>query len=242
MVGNLVSNAIRYTGRGGVVVGCRHHHAKLWVEVWDSGIGIPKDKIAEIFEEFTQLGNNERNCEKGGGLGLAIVRKTASLLGLQIRVLSRPGRGSMFAVELPTADLPALVPPQAEALMPPSLRVAVVEDDANVRYSLVYALQELGHQVVAAPTASELVASLGTFPPDIIMADYRLAGPETGVDAIALVRAAFGEMVKAVILTGDTEPVIVHGLAAKGFGVEFKPVTIDKLKSCIAQLMGPFPA
>lgn len=101
IIGNLVANAVRYTDQGGVVVGCRRRQGKAWVEVWDTGIGIPEDKTVEIFEEFSQLGNLEHNSEKGTGLGLAIVRKTAALLGLQVRVSSRPGRGSMFAIELP---------------------------------------------------------------------------------------------------------------------------------------------
>lgn len=102
IVGNFVANAVRYTEHGGVVVGCRHRQGKAWVEVWDSGIGIPEDKTAEIFEEFRQLGNQERNSERGTGLGLAIVSKTAALLGLEVRVSSQPGRGSMFAIELPS--------------------------------------------------------------------------------------------------------------------------------------------
>ena len=92
-------NVIRFTGDGGVLIGCRRRQGKTWVEVWDTGIGIPADKFAEIFEEFRQLDHDERN--RGSGLGLAIVAKTASLLGLEIRVQSRPGKGSMFALELP---------------------------------------------------------------------------------------------------------------------------------------------
>lgn len=98
---NLVANAIRYTRSGGVLVAHRRRGGRSWVEVWDTGIGIPADKTGEIFEEFRQLDNDERNAEKGVGLGLAIVARTAALLGLAIRVESRLGRGSMFAVELP---------------------------------------------------------------------------------------------------------------------------------------------
>lgn len=105
IIGNLLSNAIRYTEKGGVVIGCRRRQGTLWVEVWDTGLGIPENKTSEIFEEFRQLGNPERSLDKGSGLGLAIVAKTAGLLGVKIRVSSRLGRGSMFAVELPLADV-----------------------------------------------------------------------------------------------------------------------------------------
>jgi len=102
ILGNLVANAIRYTSKGGVLIACRRRNGKRWVEVWDTGIGIPADKTEIIFDEFRQLGDDERN--RGSGLGLAIVTKAAALLGLEIRLRSRPGRGSMFAVELPPGD------------------------------------------------------------------------------------------------------------------------------------------
>jgi PAS domain S-box-containing protein len=101
---NFVSNAIRYTARGGVLIGCRRRAGKYWVEIWDTGIGFPESRAADIFAEFVQIKNTASNQDKGHGLGLAIVAKTAVLLGLQIRVRSWPGRGSMFAVELPLAE------------------------------------------------------------------------------------------------------------------------------------------
>lgn len=103
IVGNLVANAVRYTETGGVVVGCRRRRGRMWLEVADSGIGIPADQLDAIFEEFLQLQNPERSREKGTGLGLAIVRKTANLLGIRIDVRSHPGCGSVFSLELPGA-------------------------------------------------------------------------------------------------------------------------------------------
>lgn len=102
IVGNLISNAVRYAERGGVVVGCRRRGGKIWLEVWDSGVGIPADKLDSIFDEFRQLGERSQD-RQGSGLGLAIVKRTADLLGLQILVRSTLGRGSVFSVELPTA-------------------------------------------------------------------------------------------------------------------------------------------
>lgn len=101
ILANFVANAVRYTERGGVLIGCRRRGGRLWLEVWDSGIGIPESQIDEIFDEWVQVGNPERGMDKGSGLGLSIVRKTATLLGVEIRVASRAGRGSMFAVEVP---------------------------------------------------------------------------------------------------------------------------------------------
>jgi PAS domain S-box-containing protein len=102
LVGNLIANAIRYTATGGVLVACRHSAGRYWIEVWDTGVGIPAEKMETVFEEFTQLATV--GPKQGSGLGLAIVAKTAAVLGLKIRMQSRPGRGSMFAVELPTVQ------------------------------------------------------------------------------------------------------------------------------------------
>ncbi|HIJ63418.1 MAG TPA: PAS domain-containing sensor histidine kinase [Rhodospirillaceae bacterium] len=106
ILANLMSNAVRYTAKGGILIGCRRRGGRLWVEVHDTGIGIPDDKIGEIFEEFKQIGNDERNPENGRGLGLAIVRRIAALLGVEIRVWSRLGQGSVFAVEVPSESDP----------------------------------------------------------------------------------------------------------------------------------------
>lgn len=171
IVGNFVGNAIRYTERGGVLVGCRRRQGKISVEVWDSGIGIPKDKMTEIFEEFKQLGDNART--RGSGLGLAIAAKTAALLGLEIKLRSRPGRGSVFAIELPSGReqaVPALEPIKTGNR---SLRIALVDDVDLVRQALDYALQAAGHQVLAVSSGNELRAELASFAPDIVVSDYR---------------------------------------------------------------------
>ena len=101
ILGNLISNAVRYTERGGVVIGCRRREGKVWLEICDTGIGIPTDKLDAIFEEFNQLAEQRQNLEYGSGLGLAIVRRSADVLGLETRVTSKLGKGSMFAIQVP---------------------------------------------------------------------------------------------------------------------------------------------
>jgi PAS domain S-box-containing protein len=232
VVGNLVGNAVRYTDKGGVVVGCRRRQGRLWVEVWDSGIGIPEGKIPEIFEEFKQLGNAERSREKGSGLGLAIVRKTAELLGLEIRAASRLGVGSMFAVELPGGEAVRPEPPAKGPLAPGSLRVALVEDEPAVREALIMALEDGGHAVISAASEADLLVRLGDEAPDLVIADYRLAGDRTGLEVITSVRGLFGEQVKAIILTGDPHSAVGEG---KGIRLLRKPVSFEALRECIAE-------
>ena len=101
MIRNLLSNAVKYTNKGKILLGCRRRGDKLRIEVWDTGIGIPEEQLQAIFEEFHQLDNPARERSKGLGLGLAIVERLADLLGHAVDVRSRPGKGSVFAVEVP---------------------------------------------------------------------------------------------------------------------------------------------
>jgi len=234
IVGNLIDNAIRYTERGGVLVGCRRRLGKTWVEVWDTGIGIPKDKTAEVFEEFKQLGDDSRS--RGSGLGLAIVAKTAVLMGLEINVRSRPGRGSVFAVELPLGQETAIPALECRKVAYRSRRIALVEDNARVRQALVHALQYAGHQVVAAVSGVELQAELGSLAPDIVISDYRLTQGETGFDVISALRADMGADLPAILITGDTDPTLIRSMADRGIIVLHKPLDLETLQATLEDL------
>ncbi|HSG22224.1 MAG TPA: PAS domain-containing protein, partial [Azonexus sp.] len=235
MLGALIANAIRFTQSGGVLVGCRQRQGKTWIEVWDTGIGIPADKTEEIFEEFRQLDHEERN--RGSGLGLAIVAKTASLLGLQIRVQSRPGRGSMFALELPLSVEETITAQTGSKSG--LLRIALVDDNRSVLTAMVCALEAMGHEVVAATAGSELLAQLGSLPPDVVISDFRLSEGQTGFDVIAAVRASFNAMLPALIVTGDSDPQLMRSMADRGIVVQHKPLEFEALQTCIAQLVKP---
>ncbi len=253
ILGNLIENAIRYTRYGGVLVSCRRRHGKAWVEVWDSGIGIPADKREEIFEEFRQLGDQARTT--GSGLGLAIVAKTSVLLGLEVNVRSRPGRGSVFAIELnvlpaqQAGAIEAEALPRAAARRP--LRIALCEDVAVVRTAFELGLQSLGHEVVSARSKDELIVRLGQLAPRLVIADHRLGHGETGFSVIAAVRAhaSGADGVKgnsgnsghsvdalhmpAILMTGDTDPAVIRSMADRGVVVLHKPVDLEMLQRCI---------
>jgi PAS domain S-box-containing protein len=236
MLGNLIDNAIRYTEHGGVLVACRRRHGKAWVEVWDTGIGIPADKTGEIFEEFRQLGDQARN--RGSGLGLAIVARTAALLGLEIRVASRPGRGSLFALELPLGETAALSAAPPESACRP-LRIALVDDHPLVLHACAAALEHAGHTVVAAASGEALLgalAALGGTALDIVVSDYRLMGGESGYEVITAVRARFGEALPAILITGDTDPQLLRSMADRGVVVLHKPLEIAMLQAWLEDL------
>lgn len=232
ILGNLIANAVRYTERGGIVIGCRRRRGKHWIEVWDSGIGISEDKTAEIFEEFRQLDHDAQN--RGSGLGLAIVAKSAALLGLEIDVRSWPGKGSVFALALPLGEKHMVVTEPDPVFR--ALRIAVVDDNAMILHAMVCALEGMGHQVTAGSSGMELFERLGERSPDIVVSDFRLAKGETGFDVIKAAKARFGNDLPALLMTGDTDPKLIRSMADRGIIVQHKPVKIEVLQACFAQL------
>lgn len=232
MIGNLMSNAVRYTEHGGFLVCCRRHQGKTWLEVRDTGIGIPENMMGDIFEEFRQLGPGERN--RGSGLGLAIFAKAAALLGLEIRFCSKLGKGSLFAVELPLGKLSQIDARREVKIRP--LRIALVDNNLNVLNALCSALEESGHQVLAATNCEELLELLDSEAPDVVISDFRLDQRQTGFDVIAAVRREFGDGLPALLITGDTDPKLVRSMAERGVMVQHKPLEIETLELCIATL------
>lgn len=234
MLGNLISNALRYTERGGVLVACRQRGGKSWIEVRDSGIGIAAHQTQEIFEEFRQLGDGARN--QGSGLGLAIVAKTAALLGLEISVRSEPGRGSVFAIELPLGKAQPTAAPTALVTEFRPLRIALVDDNEIVREALTNVLQHLGHQVQAVATKSALLDGLDRFQPDIVLSDYRLTGGDTGFEVISAVRERLGLKFPAILITGDTDPKLMRSMAENNILVLHKSLNLDLLQASIRDM------
>lgn len=234
LVGNLIDNAVAYTVQGGVLVATRRRSGRLWLEVWDTGVGMEKNQIPLIFEEFRQLGDGARN--RGSGLGLSIVSKLGLLLGLEIRVRSWPGRGSVFSVSLPEAGTPVaalVVPPTLVASQ--TFTIGVVEDNAVLLRALVLMLQWLGHTVFSGVTGAQLLERLAGQKPDILVCDYRLGAGETGLDVIAAARVQFGPRLPAIILTGDTAPDVLRTIVKQGIPVYCKPVASEVLETYIRQ-------
>jgi CheY-like chemotaxis protein len=231
LIGNLIDNALAYTDQGGVLVATRRRAGVLWLEVWDTGVGMAQDQIPVIFEEFRQLGDNARN--RGSGLGLAIVIKMTKLLGLEIRARSRLGRGSVFSITLPEGD--TLVPvPQPTPTAVPALIIGLVEDNRQVLDALVMTLEVLGHKVFTGTSGSELLNQLGQQAPDVVISDFRLGAGETGLDVIAAARARFGLALPAIILTGDSAPNLVSKFG-NGVVVLIKPVQMGEVQAALVR-------
>jgi len=235
VLGNLIANAIRYTNKGGVLIGYRRHNGKQWIEVWDSGIGFPTNMAQHIFEEFTQLADNSRSV--GSGLGLAIVGKSAKLLGLELRVHSRPGRGSMFAIEIPQGETSLIeASPESKAVADKWL-IAIIDDNPMVLDATAFALRAEGHQVFVGESEFDLLKSIETQKPDIVISDYRLENNKTGLDLILRARQVFGEDFPAILITGDTDPKLINLFAKHQIKVCYKPLKIDVLNNLISEVM-----
>ncbi|MFM9970683.1 MAG: hybrid sensor histidine kinase/response regulator [Burkholderiales bacterium] len=229
---NLVTNAIRYTENGGVLVGCRRRGEKLLVEVWDSGIGIAPEHQGEVFREFHQLGNAERDRAKGLGLGLAIAKGLATRLGETLTLASRPGRGSVFRLSLPLSrEVPQAVAPThtPDAAKLRGLRVLVIDDDQGVRTGMMSLLESWGCDCQAADSAAEALALADKRAPQLVISDYRLRERATGAEVIRALRERHGADLPALLITGDTGPDRLREAQASGLPLLHKPVPAETL-------------
>ncbi len=238
---NLISNAVRHTERGGILVGCRAEKNIVRVGVWDTGPGIPESEREAIFREFHQLGNPERNPERGLGLGLAIVQRFASLLGHALEVQSVPGRGSYFGIRLPRARAET-----ARALEAPrervdlgGLRVLVVDDDVHARAAMDALLTSHGARVRAAADPEQALA-LAAERFDWVICDLRLPGETDGIDLVEQLRSVRDpdgestEHLEALIVTGDTAPSVLLDAYRRGLPIIHKPIQVHQLLTRLA--------
>jgi two-component system, chemotaxis family, CheB/CheR fusion protein len=253
MVRNLLTNALKYTKHGKVLLGCRRRNGVLSVETWDTGIGIPKHEFQAIFEEYRQLDNTARERSRGLGLGLAIVQRLADLLGHRVRVSSEPGKGSVFAIEVGLAGGSAGAASPASKRSPPDAgahererrtgAILVIEDDPEVRDLIRLLLTEEGHRVATAPdgVAALELAAQGEIRPDLILADFNLPNGMDGLQVAATLRDRLHRPVPAIILTGDTSTDTLKDIERQKDVQLHKPVNLKALSRTIQQLLPTAP-
>ena len=252
MVRNLLSNALKYTKRGKVLVGCRQRPGMLSIEVWDTGVGIPNEDLQAIFEEYHQLNNAHRERNRGLGLGLSIVERLGKLLGHRVRVRSCPGKGSVFAIEVALAsDGLAPHPVQARAdidnvILATDHRtgsILVVEDDPEMRELLKLSLTDEGHRAATAAdglAALDLVAH-GTIRPDLVLVDYSLPNGLNGLQFAAQLRKKLNWEIPVVVLTGDISINTLRDVARQDCVQLNKPVKLHELTAIIQRLLPVSP-
>jgi PAS domain S-box-containing protein len=233
MIRNLLSNAVRYTDRGRILLGCRRAGDNVRIEVWDSGIGITEDQLPHIFHEYYQgTGGTERG---GFGLGLAIVKRLGKILDHRVEVRSLPRKGTGFFIQVPRGRSSVKVPEAAPPVHPHSDAflgsVLAIEDEASVRSALGRLLKTKGVDATIVATATEaltLVREQG-LRPDVLLCDYNLRGSPDGTETIRRLRAALGRNVPAAVMTGDTRSQTLDSIAAQDISVLIKPFSAEEL-------------
>ncbi|MDO6514456.1 NahK/ErcS family hybrid sensor histidine kinase/response regulator [Neptuniibacter sp. 2_MG-2023] len=243
IIRNLISNAIRYTPAGKVLVGCRRKKDVIRIQVLDTGIGIPDNKLDAIFKEFNQLDTPNAKDRQGVGLGLAIVERIATILGHDLSVRSVEGKGSIFSVDVPfvehfsdSPELTPLHPPQINMLH--DLSILVIDNEENILVSMDALLSQWGCSIITASSAEEalILCQDEEFTPDVILADYHLDNGLLGTDGIAQIRENYSSLIPALILTADRSSESGQMFKEMGLPVINKPVKPSKLRALLTHL------
>jgi signal transduction histidine kinase len=244
IVFNLVSNAVRYTSSGGVVVGCRKRSANLHIEVWDTGTGVPQDQKQNIFGEFYRLSGPDGNGRSGLGLGLAIVDRLSRLLDHSVSLTSILGKGSCFSVAVPLVPAPleigksrAPAPPLMDA--PDRKLVVLIDDDPLVLGGMGGLFRSWGYHLLVTGTDDKALAGVADDDsrPDLIVSDYHLPGRKTGIEVIEGLRRAFSAKIPALLVSGDTSPELLRQARTSGYHLLHKPVDPMALRAMVAHLL-----
>ncbi len=253
MIRNLLSNALKYTTRGKVLLGCRRRKDVLSIEIWDTGVGIPNEELQTIFDEYHQIDNAARERSRGLGLGLSIVQRLADLLSHRVRVRSHPGKGSVFAIDimLPLSSAavhvkdrqPAIDETIAEEVQRTGA-VLIIEDDPEVRKLLDLLLKDHGCHTATAPdgiAALDLVAR-GKIRPDLILADYNLPKGLDGLQVVDKLRAQLHRRIPVIVLTGDISTSTLRDIARHDCVQLNKPVRLKELNQVVQRLLPASPS
>ncbi len=238
---NLISNGIKYTNSGSVLVGCRRAGANIRIEVWDTGMGIPESQQANVFREFERLAQGAKTA-RGLGLGLSIVERLGRVLDSRIRLNSTPGKGSVFSVDIPVVAVSDVASIELSTVATPSheplagMTVLTIDNDPRILEGMLALLSGWGCRVICASGLDEAqrkVKDLGRTP-DVAIADYHLDEGD-GLDAIGALREMLGQDLPALLLTADRTPEVRDRATELDVRVLNKPVRPAALRSLLSQ-------
>lgn len=249
IIRNMISNAIRYTRKGGVLIGSRMRDGEVWIEVWDTGRGIPPEKMNEIFNEFVQLNAEDPNAKKGVGLGLFIVKKLAQLLDHSIIVKSKLRKGTLFRVIIPS-DAPVVknvfISPSQQTLPPFQLQTPsmsgkisiVIDDDDGIRHAMQDLLIQWGFKVQTFSNIQDAAkyAAIET-QIDLVISDFQLAPNQTGLEAVEEIKKQIHSHPACLIITGTEDENHLERIRSAGIPLMKKPVNPAKLRAMINVLL-----
>jgi signal transduction histidine kinase/ActR/RegA family two-component response regulator len=239
---NLISNAIRYTDDGGVLVACRRRGRMIRLSVIDTGRGIPLDQQESVFQEFVQLHNLARDRSKGLGLGLAIVSRLGRLLGHRVELRSRPQHGSMFSIDVPCGNAQSIQSSTAASApeqIPADALVLLVDDESAILRGMSELFDNWHIDLVTAHSVDEAVQWLETLDrvPDVIVSDFRLPDDTDGIEVITRLRQKYGFHIPAILVTGDTAPDTILRITQAGIPMLHKPLRPAKLRALLTHLI-----
>jgi Na+/proline symporter/signal transduction histidine kinase len=241
---NFLTNAFRYNPGGRVLLGCRRLGDKVRIEVWDNGPGIPADKQEAIFDEFSRLDHSRTAKEQGLGLGLAIARGIALVLGHNLTLRSWPGAGSVFAITLNLATRPVATTQVAAPALRDSqlegIRVLCIDNESDILIAMHSLLGRWGCEVVCAQSlvqAEDLIA--GGFLPQLVLSDYHLDDGKTGLQALHMLRLAHGNDIGGIIISADRKSELQAQIREHGYGYISKPVKPLKLRALMNSILRP---
>lgn len=240
---NFLSNACRYTERGGILLGARRRGEVLALEVWDTGRGIAADQLQSIFLEFNQLDVGRAADRKGVGLGLAIVERIAAMLRYAVRVRSQPGRGSVFSIDVPLSRQAPVVSSAAVVLQAgagnplPGRRLLVLDNELSILHSMASLLGQWGCEVLTATDQAVALTALQGQAPELILADFHLDHGVTGCQVVQHLREHFAQPIPAVMITADRSDQCRREMQALGAPLLNKPVKPGKLRAVLSQLL-----
>ncbi|RVU30258.1 NahK/ErcS family hybrid sensor histidine kinase/response regulator [Neptunomonas marina] len=242
---NFLSNAVRYTQGGRILLGCRRLDSALRIEVWDTGVGIPEDRLAEVFEEFRRIDNPKHSQVQGLGLGLAITERIAKMLGHRVNVRSWVGTGTVFSVEVPLGDKTKAVsakPEQRGWIRSKALngtRALVIDNEPKILEGMCALLQGWGCETATALSISDALENYqdGTPPPDIVLADYHLGETDTGIMALKALYECWEQEVPALVITADRTEAVKEEVDTFGAQLLTKPIKPAALRAMINKLI-----
>ncbi len=241
VVTNIIDNAIKYTPKGGIFIGAKAQNNKVRLVIIDSGVGISADKIDNIFNEFEQLNNPERDRKKGIGLGLSIARRLCVIGGINLEVSSKLGKGTRVVLEFKQGvyssaiELPTIAPSYDLS----KLVILVIEDEKDILEAMGLLIGDWGSQCILSESPQEALVKLQKIDqcPDLILSDYRLRNSESGLDAIEYIRDEYNSRIPAIVITGDTSPKSFSALEETNQSVLHKPIKADVLKQSILEII-----
>ena len=242
---NFLTNAIRYTGQGRILLGCRRESDHILIQVWDTGPGIPEDKLTEIFQEFKRIRPTGSQPDKGLGLGLAIVDKISRMLGHRVTVRSEEGRGSVFSVRVPQGRLRPIRPGREERAELPDVhglngaRIWVIDNDHAICKGMQTLLEGWDCEVITAVSLPDLERQLdpAESPLDLILADYHLDNDENGVDVVAAINGRRKHQAPVIMITANYTNELRQHIREQGHLLMNKPVKPLKLRSALNHLL-----